>query len=241
MKIFISYAHEDEYYKDELLKRLKPFESKGKIKCWHDKLIDPGENRINCIIKAINDCELILFLVSPDFLSSDHIENIEKKIALERNNEGEVRIIPVILRHCTLTDSGLSKFQALPKNGKVLSTLESLDEGLFNIVEEIAKLVKINNKKAIEKNQKIWASGLRYALLKHPIAVKNNATAIYQHFGWLIEIFLQKMSTDVGMDKTLRRLSFMAEVFQSSMRYLCYIQIAQILKNKKQTEILNSN
>jgi len=71
MKIFISYVQEDKTYKDELLKRLKPFERQGKIKCWDDELISPGENRTECIINAIKECELVLFLVSPDFFNSE--------------------------------------------------------------------------------------------------------------------------------------------------------------------------
>ncbi|HET9280194.1 MAG TPA: hypothetical protein VFN95_18490, partial [Flavitalea sp.] len=54
--------------------------------------------------------------------------------------------------------------------------------------------------------------------------------AIFQHFGWLIEAFLQKIETPSGQGQTIRRLSFLAEAYQSTLRYLCYIQLSQIMQ-----------
>lgn len=78
----------------------------------------------------------------------------------------------------------------------------------------------------------IWVESLYQALLKQKISVNKRPFDIFQHYGSLIETFLQKMNTKEDI-KELRRLSFMAEVFQSSLRYLCYIQVSQILLLKK--------
>lgn len=76
----------------------------------------------------------------------------------------------------------------------------------------------------------LWVNSLRQELLRHGISVGNKPWAIFQHYGWLIEVFLQKMGTPIGQERTLQRLSFMAEAYQSSLRYLCYIQLAQIMQ-----------
>lgn len=76
-----------------------------------------------------------------------------------------------------------------------------------------------------------WALSLKQELVKQGIAVRNNR--IFEHYGWLIEVFLQKMSTDVGKSLTLRALSFMTEAYHASLYYLCMIQLAQILKQKE--------
>ncbi len=81
----------------------------------------------------------------------------------------------------------------------------------------------------------IWVKSLKREFLRHGVSVKDRPSAIFQHYGWLIETFLQKMNTPVGKKRSLRRLSFMAEAFQSSVRYLCYIQLAQVLINQQQT------
>lgn len=75
-----------------------------------------------------------------------------------------------------------------------------------------------------------WVQSLQQDLLRQNVSVGNKPWAIFQHYGWLIEAFLQKMGTAIGKERSLRRLSFMAEAFQSSLRYLCYIQVAQILQ-----------
>lgn len=81
-----------------------------------------------------------------------------------------------------------------------------------------------------------WVESLKRELMKHNVAVQDKPSAIFQHYGWLVEVFLQKMKTKVGKKRTLRRLSFMAEAFQSSLRFLCYIQLAQVLMNKQHTK-----
>jgi hypothetical protein len=75
-----------------------------------------------------------------------------------------------------------------------------------------------------------WVQSLRQQLLKQGIAVGSQPWSIFQHYGWLVETFLQKMGTAAGQEKNLRRLSFMAEAYQASLRYLCYIQLAQLLQ-----------
>lgn len=80
-----------------------------------------------------------------------------------------------------------------------------------------------------------WVGSLKQELLKNNVAVGNSSMAIFQHYGWLIEEFLRKLETKVGKERTLRRLSFMAEAFQNSLRYLCFIQVSQILTQDEKT------
>ena len=76
-----------------------------------------------------------------------------------------------------------------------------------------------------------WIQSLRLELQnKQKISVGNKPWNIFQNYGWLVETFLQKMGTAAGQEKNLRRLSFMAEAWQGSLRYLCFIQMAQILQ-----------
>ena len=79
-----------------------------------------------------------------------------------------------------------------------------------------------------DKNR--WIQSLRQGLLKQGVSVGEKPFAIFQHFGWLIEAFLQKIETPSGQGQTLRRLSFLAEAYQSTLRYLSYIQMSQILQ-----------
>jgi hypothetical protein len=86
-----------------------------------------------------------------------------------------------------------------------------------------------------------WIQSLRQELVKQGVSVGNQPLQIFQNYGWLVETFLQKMSSAAGQEKNLRRLSFMAEAWQASLRYMCYIQMAQMLQleNKPKTGILS--
>lgn len=72
---------------------------------------------------------------------------------------------------------------------------------------------------------------LREELRNEGVEVRANANDIFQYYGWIVETFLQKLRSDVGKHRNLRRLSFMAEAYHSTVRYLCYIQTAQVLQD----------
>ena len=80
VKFFISYAHGDGKYKDDLLERLKPFLGASKrydYQIWDDGLIRLGEKWEKEIIAALNECDFGLLFVSPNFLNSRFIAEVE--------------------------------------------------------------------------------------------------------------------------------------------------------------------
>lgn len=82
-----------------------------------------------------------------------------------------------------------------------------------------------------------WTQSLRQELVKQGVSVGNQPMDIFQNYGWLVQIYLQKMGTTIGQEKTLRRLSFMTEAYYSSLRYLCYIQLAQLLQSENKSKL----
>lgn len=76
-----------------------------------------------------------------------------------------------------------------------------------------------------------WLESLQRELLKNGLSVSNRADRIIQYFGWLIEEFLRKMQTAEGQQYSLRAFSYMTEAWQNTLRYLSYIQLAQLLKS----------
>jgi hypothetical protein len=76
-----------------------------------------------------------------------------------------------------------------------------------------------------------WVESLRQELMKQSgVSVRNRPTEVFKHYGWLIEAFLQKMGTPAGRERKPRRLAFMAEAYQSTLRYLCSIQVSQVFQ-----------
>jgi len=69
IKLFISYAHEDEKYKEELEKHLKPLQRNGVVESWNAREILPGVVWENEIKTELEEADVILFLISPDFVA----------------------------------------------------------------------------------------------------------------------------------------------------------------------------
>ena len=62
--------------------------------------------------------EIILLLISPNFMHSDYCYSIEMRRALERHERGEARVIPVILRPVDWKGTPIGELQALPTDGE---------------------------------------------------------------------------------------------------------------------------
>jgi tetratricopeptide (TPR) repeat protein len=131
--IFCSYAHKDEKFRLELEKHLSVLKNQGVIRFWSDRKISPGsewEKQIDC---HLNSSQIILLLVSPDFLASGYITSIELKRAMERHESEEACVIPVILRPCPWKKAPFGKLQGLPKDGKPVTKWRNRDEAFLNV------------------------------------------------------------------------------------------------------------
>src|SRR2546421_1325835 len=116
VQIFFCYAHEDELLLKKLKTHLKPLQRQGLIDLWHDRDIIAGTDWQREISKHLNEAQIILLLVSSDFMESDYCYGIEMKRALERQECGEKCVIPIIIRH-VYWQAALGKLQALPTDG----------------------------------------------------------------------------------------------------------------------------
>jgi hypothetical protein len=142
LRIFCSYAHEDEEHLDELRTTLRGLERQGLIEWWHDREIVPGWEWEEDIDKNLRTAELILLLVTPDFMSSDYVFEKEIDRAIERHQRGEARVIPIIVRPADWEWAPFGKLQALPKDAKPITTWLNQDEAWLDVVRGIRKAVE---------------------------------------------------------------------------------------------------
>jgi len=139
-KVFISYAREDGALKLE--KQLAILRRQGLIATWHDRMITAGREWAGLIAAELEAADIILLLVSPDFLASDYIDEVELKRALERHDARPACVVvPVILRPCPWKYGAFAKLQALPTDGEPVTSRKwgSLDAAFLSIAEGIAK------------------------------------------------------------------------------------------------------
>lgn len=141
VELFFCYAHEDEAELTKLKTYLSPFQRQGLIDAWHDRDINAGTEWAPEILKHLNAAQIILLLVSPDFINSDYCYDIEMKQAMARYERGEALVIPIILRPVHWQGTPFGKLQALPRDGKAAigSYWNYVDEAFFNIAEGVRK------------------------------------------------------------------------------------------------------
>ena len=113
LKVFISYAHADEAHRKTLAKHLSALEDEGLIAVWHDRKITGGRAWAVAIDDALRSADIVLLLISPDFLDSDYCNDVELTEAIRRHDAAQTRVVPVILRSCDWEHSRFARFNAL--------------------------------------------------------------------------------------------------------------------------------
>jgi TIR domain len=141
IKIFSSYAHEDQALRDELEKHLRPLKRQRQISEWHDQAIQAGTHRVEEIDTHLKTSDIILLLISPDFFASEYCWSVGMQQALERHRSGQARIIPIILRPIDWRPTPIGELQALPRGGKPITSCPNRDEALEEVAKEIRDVV----------------------------------------------------------------------------------------------------
>jgi hypothetical protein len=137
LSVFLSYAHKDERLRVELEKHLSVLRRSDLIETWHDRKIAPGAPIYSEIERHLERSDLVLLLISPDFLDSDYCFRREMRIALRRHARGQARIIPIILRPVDWQRTPIGKLLALPRDGKPVTSWQRRDEALLDVAKGV--------------------------------------------------------------------------------------------------------
>lgn len=140
-KLFFSYSHVDEKLRDRLEKHLKLLMREGLIEVWHDRRILPGDKFGDAISDELEAADIVLLLISADFIASEYCFSIEMKRALERDASGEARVIPVILRMCDWKTADFASLTAVPRDGRAVESWPNQDEAFTEVAREIRRVV----------------------------------------------------------------------------------------------------
>lgn len=135
--LFFSYSHQDERLRDLLEVHLAGLKRQGVISTWHDRRISAGTELGNAIDQNLNEADVILLLISPDFINSDYCYEREMLRAMERHDRLEARVIPIILRPCDWHGLPFGKLLAAPKDGKPVTKWADQDDAFLDIVTAI--------------------------------------------------------------------------------------------------------
>lgn len=141
-EIFFSYSHKDESFRKQLETHLSMLRRQELIKPWHDRMITAGDEWKGQIDNNLNSADIVLLLVTANFLASDYCYDIEMQRAMERHDVGEARVIPIILTPVEgWMHSPFAKLQVLPKDGKPVTRWDDRDEAFVNVAQGIRRAI----------------------------------------------------------------------------------------------------
>jgi len=141
VSLFYSYSHKDEALREQLEKHLAILQRHQIISGWHDRAIPAGSVWEQQIHEHLETADIILLLVSADFLASDYCWGKEVTRAMERHEAGTARVIPVLLRAVDWTGAPFSTLQALPKDARPVTSWSNPDEAFADIARGIRQVV----------------------------------------------------------------------------------------------------
>ena len=141
LKAFVSYSHVDKALTSELLKHLEPLRRMGIVEHWHDGDITAGKEWQTEISNQLTSADIVLLLITIDFINSEYCYDRELTAAVERHKAGQARIIPIIGRNCLWQDLPFGQIQAV-LNGKAIASLPDRDDALTQVVKEIKAAAK---------------------------------------------------------------------------------------------------
>lgn len=140
--VFFSYSHKDEALRDQLEAHLSLLRNQGLIDVWYDRRIVAGDALDNAIFRELETADIILLLISSDFLNSTYCFAREMNRAMERHAAGTARVIPVILRHCDWQNAPFGSLMAAPRDGKPVASWADQDEALADVAKQVRRAVE---------------------------------------------------------------------------------------------------
>lgn len=184
----------------------------GKITTWHDRCIIPGQEFENQIDLYFSQADIILLLISSDFIASDYCYQVEMTNALERHNRGEAVVIPVILRECDWHQLPFGRIMAATIDGKPITKFASHDDGYFQVAGAVSRAIaNLEAKKTHQATQ-----------ISSPVSANPTFQAIETVFApRSSNLSLPKRFTDLDKDRACRDgFEYVARYFEGSLAEL---------------------
>lgn len=140
--IFISYTQEDKSLQVRLANNLANLRKQGVIRDWHDGHIVPGSVRRTEIQKHLDSAQIILLLISPDYMAADFCYSVEMKQAIARHKLRAVRVLPILLRPTDYEGAPFAELQMLPSTSKAINTWSNMDEAFHDVIQGIRAAIR---------------------------------------------------------------------------------------------------
>ncbi|MCH8830615.1 MAG: toll/interleukin-1 receptor domain-containing protein, partial [Planctomycetes bacterium] len=124
---------------------LAPLVRIGLIHEWYDHEILPGAEWEQEIADKLQEADIILLLISPDFAASKYCFEIELQAAMQRQEKKEAAVLPIIVRKTNAWqklpagDRQLGALNALPTSAKPIPSWNPRDDGWADVAAGVQR------------------------------------------------------------------------------------------------------
>ena len=149
VKAFVSYSHQDLAHLKSLRSHLSPLIRLQKLQLWDDRDIEAGEEWLPEILQQLEQADIVLCLVSPDFVNSDFCYLREFQAALDAHRCGEKSVVPIMLRKTDWQDLPLAAIQGAP--GEWISAAADQDGAWCRVSERLRPVIEAARERKVRK------------------------------------------------------------------------------------------
>jgi internalin A len=141
VKVFVSYSHQDLDHLKELRSALSPLQRLGKLKIWDDRDINAGAEWEKEIFRELAEADIVLCMISADFISSEFCYSKELVAALAAHNLGNQHLIPIRVRKCDWVDLPIAGLQGSPTS-EWITLSKDKDEAWTEVAQQLRPIVE---------------------------------------------------------------------------------------------------
>jgi len=145
LRLFYSYSHEDAPILDQLRKHLAPLRHERIVVDWYDREILPGSAWERRISERLEAADIVLALISADFIASRYAYGRELTRALELHDRGRLVLVPVIARPSYWQRLPIAHLQVLPEGANPITTASSSgerDASFVSVVQGVERVAR---------------------------------------------------------------------------------------------------
>jgi hypothetical protein len=142
LKIFVSYSHADKHHRASLRTYLSTLEREGLVTTWVDQCISPGSDIDSSILEAIESADIVLLLLSQDFISSNYCYTRELGAALKLHEAGRCKVVPIVIRPCDWMSLSIGRLMALPGDAVPVTVWPNQDLAWLDVAQGLRTLVE---------------------------------------------------------------------------------------------------
>jgi tetratricopeptide (TPR) repeat protein len=143
------YASADRPFCQILDNHLAALKRQGWIRTWSDRAIEAGQLREWEIRQQLEKADIVVLLVSSDFLASDFCSGSAMAFAIQRHDLGKAVVVPVIVRPVEWSLTPFQHLQVLPASGKAVSSWPNRDRAFVDVVMGLKRLIEHRRSKSM--------------------------------------------------------------------------------------------